>query len=108
MDRLISEQAILQAIKEPIKKMNCRKSNTELLKNVEQAIKAIPSADIDTLIDGADAVGYRRGYKEAQLNISSADMFSDLKAEISMYENSEQSIDEMIQGIKSIISIYER
>lgn len=45
MDRLISEQAILQAIKEPIKKMNCRKSNTELLKNVEQAIKAIPSAE---------------------------------------------------------------
>lgn len=42
------------------------------------------------------------------LAIPSADMFSDLKAEISMYENSEQSIDEMIQGIKSIISIYER
>lgn len=41
-------------------------------------------------------------------DIPSADMFSDLKAEISMYENSEQSIDEMIQGIKSIISIYER
>jgi len=40
--------------------------------------------------------------------IPSVDMFSDLKAEISMYENSEQSIDEMIQGIKSIISIYER
>ena len=40
--------------------------------------------------------------------IPSADMFSDLRAEISMYENSEQSIDEMIQGIKSIISIYER
>lgn len=37
-----------------------------------------------------------------------ADMFSDLKTEISIYENSEQSVDEMIQGIKSIISIYER
>lgn len=40
--------------------------------------------------------------------IPSADMFSDLKAEISVYENGEQSIDEMLQGIKSIISIYER
>lgn len=45
---------------------------------------------------------------EQSVVIPSADMFSDLKAEISMYENSEQSIDEMIQGIKSIISFYER
>ena len=44
----------------------------------------------------------------AYKDIPSANMFSDLKAEISMYENNEQSIDEMIQGIKSIISIYER
>lgn len=50
----------------------------------------------------------REIFTDNHVAISSADMFSDLKAEISMYENSEQSIDEMIQGIKSIISIYER
>lgn len=32
----------------------------------EQQMKNIAMTDIDKLIDGADAVGYRRGYKEAE------------------------------------------
>ena len=62
MDRLISEKQVLNVI---------NRYGTDELRI--KAIKAIPSVDIDTLIDGADAVGYRRGYKEAQLAIPSAD-----------------------------------
>lgn len=63
MDRLISEQAVLEAFRE----------YQGSISDFYKAVKAIPSADIDTLIDGADAVGYRRGYKEAQLAIPSAE-----------------------------------
>ena len=76
MDRLISEQAIINILMDNDLDHIQTKDGTELI----QLVQAIPPAD----------------------------MFSDLKAEISMYENNEQSIDEMIQGIKSIISIYVR
>ena len=76
MDRLISEQAVIQVIKEhPVKDViGWTRQASYTTKDVFiDRIKAIPSADIDALIDGADAVGYRRGYKEAQLAIPSAD-----------------------------------
>ena len=56
----------------------------------------------------SERVIYQQILAMPSVAIPSADMFSDLKAEISVYENGEQSIDEMLQGIKSIISIYER
>ena len=83
MDRLISEKQVIDTIKTwatPLQISNSETIEDLWVNGVCELIKAIPSAD----------------------------MFSDLKAEINMYENNEQSIDEMIQGIKSIISIYER
>lgn len=37
--------------------------------------------------------------------ISNTDMIDDIKTEISMYENHDESVDEMVQGIKSILSL---
>ena len=37
--------------------------------------------------------------------IQSADIIDDIKTEISMYENHDESADEMVQGIKSILSL---
>lgn len=50
MDRLISEQAVLDAIKEPIMMINYSKSRTEILQDVEDAVKAIPSTEYETEI----------------------------------------------------------
>ena len=41
----------------------------------------------------------------AYKTIPTADIIDDIKTEISMYENHDESADEMVQGIKSILSL---
>ena len=79
-------------------------------------IKAISNIEDDLCkdIESCDSCPFEDGYyckvalwlnQLPSVNILTTDMIDDIKTEISMYENHDESADEMVQGIKSILSL---